>query len=205
VTGAEDEAALRAREHLAVVAHELRSPVAALTALAAAAAEMPTVERPRALALAIAAVRDIERILTDAEPVSLRREPVNLGAMAIELRAQTVVVSVAGHPKVEGDPTRLRQVLANLVANGLRHGSRVTIDVRERDGQVVADVADDGPGVDPTVDVFGYGVSGAGSSGLGLWLARAIAEGHGGTLELVPASDRGPCFRLSLPSASAVR
>ena len=202
MTGGEADAAHRAREHLAVVAHELRSPVAALTALAAAAAEVPAAERPRVLALAAAAARDIERILTDAQPVSLRREPVDLGALAVELRTQTVAVSVADHPRVEGDPTRLRQVLANLVANGLRHGSRVTIDVGERDGQVVVDVADDGPGVDPTVDVFGRGVSGAGSSGLGLWLARAIAEGHGGALELLPASGRGACFRLSLPSAS---
>jgi two-component system, OmpR family, sensor kinase len=199
----EAEAALRHREHLSIVAHELRSPVAALTALAAAAAEVPAAERPRVLALAIAAGRDIERVLTDAEPASLQREPVDLGALAVHLRAEAVVVSVAGRTTVEGDPTRLRQVLSNLVANGLRHGSRVAIDVGERDGQVVVDVADDGPGVDPTVDVFARGTSGAGSSGLGLWLARAIAEGHGGSLELVPASGRGACFRLSLPSASA--
>ena len=188
---------------LDVVAHELRSPVAALRALARAAPGLPPEERPRAVALAIAAARDIERILTDAEPVSVRREPVDLGALAVELRTEVVAVSVAGRPGVEGDPTRLRQVLANLVANGLRHGSRVAIDVAERDGQVVADVSDDGRGIDPTVDVFARGVSGAGSPGLGLWLARAIAEGHGGTLELVPAPCRGACFRLSLPSASA--
>lgn len=203
MTGSEGEAGLRDREHLAIVAHELRSPVAALTALAAAAPEVPTAERPRVLALAIAAVRDIERVLTDAEYVSLRREPVDLGVLAVELRAEMVAVSVAGRTQVEGDPTRLRQVLSNLVVNGLRHGSRVAIDVGERDGQVVADVADDGPGVDPSVDVFARGASGAGSSGLGLWLARAIVEGHGGSLELVPASGRGACFRLSLPSASA--
>lgn len=188
---------------LDIVAHELRSPVAALQALAGAAPRLPPDERPKALALAIAAARDIERILTDAEPVSVRREPVDLGALAVELRTETVAVSVTGRPGVEGDPTRLRQVLSNLVANGLRHGSRVTIDVGERDGQVVADVSDDGPGVDPSVDAFARGVSGAGASGLGLWLARAIAERHGGTLELVPAPGRGACFRLSLPSASA--
>lgn len=203
MTAGEARAALRHREHLAIVAHELRSPVAALTALAAAAPEVPTTERRRVLALAIAAARDIERVLTDAEPVSLRREPVDLGALAVHLRGDTVAVSVAGRARVEGDPTRLRQALSNLVANGLRHGSRVWVDVGERDGQVVVDVADDGPGVDPTVDVFARGASGVDSSGLGLWLGRAIAEGHGGSLELVPVSGRGPCFRLSLPSASA--
>jgi two-component system, OmpR family, sensor kinase len=104
---------------------------------------------------------------------------------------------------VDGDPTRLRQVVANLVENGLRHGSRVRLEVGENDGRVVVDVADDGPGVDPTVDVFARGVSSAGSSGLGLWIARTIAEAHGGTLELVTEPGPGARFRLSLPCASA--
>jgi len=188
---------------LELVAHELRSPVAALAALAEAAAGLPPAERSRALALGIAAARDIERILTDDEPGSLRREQVDLAALVGELRAEKVDVSVAGRPIVEGDPTRLRQVLANLVANGLRHGSSVTIRAGEHDGAVVVDVADDGPGVDPGVDVFARGVSGAGSSGLGLWVARTVAEAHGGSLELGPEPGPGARFRLSLPCASA--
>jgi len=164
---------------------------------------MPTAERRRALALAIAAARDIERILTDADPVSVHREQVDVATLVGELRADGVDVSVAGRPMVEGDPTRLRQVLANLVANGLRDGSRVEVAVEERDGWVFLDVADDGPGVAQGLDVFARGVSGEGSSGLGLWLGRAIAEGHGGTLELLPATGTGARFRLCLPSASA--
>ena len=190
---------------LGVVAHELRSPVAALVALAEAASAvhgMP--ERRRILALAVAAGRDIERILTDPALLSLRVEQVDVGALASGLAADRVDVSVAGRPIVEGDPTRLRQVLANLVANGLRHGSSVTIRVGEHDGAVVVDVVDDGPGVDPGVDVFARGVSGAASSGLGLWAARTIAEAHGGSLELGREPGPGARFRLSLPSASAV-
>ena len=181
----------------------MRSPVAALAALAGAAAGLPAAERFRALALAIAAARDIERILTDDDPGALRREQVDLAALVGELRADGVDVSVAGRPTVEGDPTRLRQVLANLVANGLRHGSSVTIGVGEHDGVVVVAVAHDGAGVDPTVDVFARGVSGAGSSGLGLWVARTIAEAHGGSLDLAAGPGPGALFRLSLPSASA--
>lgn len=188
---------------LAVVAHELRSPVAALTALAAAAARVPASERRRLVALAIAAARDVERILADPELVSLRRRPVDLRGLATGLRAERVSVLVEGRPIVDGDPTRLRQALANLVANGLRHGSRVVVEVRERDGLVVCDVADDGPGVDPGPDVFARGLSGAGSSGLGLWLARTIAEAHDGSLELVREPAAGARFRLCLPAASA--
>jgi len=162
-------------------------------------------ERRRILALGVAAGRDIERILTDPELLSLRVEQVDVGALVSELVADRVDVSVAGRPMVEGDPTRLRQVLSNLVANGLRHGSRVTIRAGEHDGVVVVDVADDGPGVDPAVDVFARGVSGAGSSGLGLWVARTIAEAHGGSLELRPEPGAGGLFRLSLPSASVAR
>jgi signal transduction histidine kinase len=67
---------------------------------------------------------------------------------------------------------------------------------------VLVDVSDDGPGVDPELDLFRRGVSGAGSTGLGLYLAREIAHAHGGTLELVPVPGAGATFRLSLPCAS---
>ena len=191
-------------EGLELVAHELRSPVAALAALAGAAAGLPAAERSRALALG-----DCGRAGHRADPhrrrarLSASRARSTSPRSSASSAADGVDVSVAGRPIVEGDPTRLRQVLANLVANGLRHGSSVTIGVDEHDGVVVVDVVDDGPGVDPTVDVFARGVSGAGSSGLGLWVARTIAEAHGGSLELAAEPGPGARFRLSLPSASA--
>ena len=113
-----------------------------------------------------------------------------------------VRVSVAGAAFVHGDPTRLRQVLANLIANGLRHGTHVEIALSERDGRVVVDVMDDGAGIAPGIDPFVRSASGVGSSGLGLWLGREIAGAHGGALDLVSGTRQGTCFRLSLPSAS---
>jgi signal transduction histidine kinase len=192
-------------DRLGVVAHELRSPVAALAALAESAPAVPSNERRRLVQLAIAAGRDIERILTDPELLSVRPVLLDVAELVSALATDTVAVSVAGSPQARADPTRVRQAIGNLVANGLRHGSRVEIDVGESDGRVVVDVTDDGPGVDPQLDPFARGVSGAGSSGVGLWFARAIAEAHGGSLELVPSTRRGARFRLALPSASGAR
>lgn len=192
------------RDRLAVLAHELRSPVAALDALAQAAGGLAAdANRRRALRLAVDAVRDIERLLGDPELLSLERAEVDLAALVEGLAADAVAVRVDGRPVVRGDETRLRQLLANLVGNGLRHGTRVVVEVVERDGVVVVEVTDDGPGLDAAADPFVRGVSGVGSTGIGLWLARAIAEAHGGTLDAAPPDGGGATFRLALPSSSA--
>ena len=193
------------RERLEIVAHELRSPVAALAALLDALPTVPRPDRRRVVDLAVAAGRDIERICGDADLLSLRPERVDLVSLVAGFASDDVVVSLDGEPAVDGDPTRLRQVLGNLVENGLRHGSSVAIDVAQRDGSVVLDVSDDGPGVEPGIDPFARGSSDAGSTGIGLWLSRRIAEAHGGSLDLVRDGGAGARFRLALPSASAAR
>jgi signal transduction histidine kinase len=204
MTGPPDSDATR--ERLRILAHELRSPVSALAALEAAAGTMTDdAGRRRLVELAIAAARDIERLLTDADATSVRARRIDLTPLVGGLGGAGVDVRTEGELAVDGDPTRLRQALANLVANGRRHGTRVTVTAR-RDGEtVVVDVADDGPGVDPRVDPFARGASTADSTGYGLWLARAVAEGHGGSLELVSGSGPGARFRLALPSASGGR
>jgi signal transduction histidine kinase len=150
-----------------------------------------------------AAAGDIERIVLDADLRSLARQEVDLegllAGVALQGGDRVRVEAVAG-ATVRGDATRLRQALANLVRNGLRHGEHVVLSVRIAPEEVTIDVVDDGPGVDPGIDVFARGVSGAGSTGYGLWLARRIAIAHGGTLELVPGSG-GARFRLVLPSS----
>ena len=193
-------------ERLQVLCHELRSPVAALEALAAAAGAVTApAERRRLLELAVAAGRDVERLVSDPDLVSLRLERVDVGALARTLESPGVTVAVHGAPHASADPTRLRQALVNLVGNGLRHGSSVAVDVGEEDGRVVVDVTDDGPGLaaglHPVLDPFAPGASGVGSTGIGLWLARAIAVAHGGSLEAAGGGPGGR-FRLCLPRAS---
>jgi signal transduction histidine kinase len=194
-------------DRLEIVAHELRSPVAALAALAGALPGAPAAARPRIVELAVAAGRDIERLLSDPELFSLRRELVDVGGVVSSFADDgRVSVTVFGNPRANADPTRLRQAVANVVANALRHGTRVTLQVGEGDGTVVVDVVDDGPGVDPGLDPFARGASGSGSTGLGLWLSREIAEAHGGTLRALPGPEgAGARFRLVLPSASVGR
>ena len=193
-------------DRLGVILHELRSPVAALGALAEAArARLDPEQRLRVVTLAIAAARDVTRIVSDPDLISLRVECVDVAALASGLSGRTITVKVHGSPAADGDPTRLRQALANLVANGLRHGTHVVVDVTEDNGQVVLEVSDDGPGVAAELDPFARGSSTAGSTGYGLWLSRAIAEAHGGSLELVRDGRPGGRFRLALPSASVGR
>lgn len=190
-------------ERLRVVVHELRSPVAALEALAAAADGVsdPATLR-RLIELGLAAARDVDRLVTDPELLSLRLEPVDLAALARGFSRGAVTVRAEGAHVVRGDPTRLRQALANLVANALRHGTHAVLEVWEERDQVVLLVTDDGPGLPEDLDPFARGASAAGSTGYGLWLARAIAEAHGGSLDVAGEAGAGARLRLSLPSAS---
>lgn len=191
-------------QNLGVLAHELAAPVAAISSLAELAVQTEgAVDWPRFVGLVVTATRDIERILADPELRSLVEDDVDIGRLLHAIAVQGGErVSVEATPAtiVRGDGTRLRQALANLVRNGLRHGEHVTLTAERRGDLVVIDVVDDGPGVDPGVDVFSRGVSAAGSTGYGLWIAQGIATAHGGTLEVVPGSG-GARFRLALPSS----
>jgi len=106
----------------------------------------------------------------------------------------------------------LEQALLTLLANAAdsvrpcrQAGEReIRVRVRSAAGMAELEVADNGPGVDPleAASIFQPGVSGKGSTGLGLFLARRLAERNGGSLELVelPAG-QGGLFRLRLPAA----
>jgi signal transduction histidine kinase len=118
-----------------------------------------------------------------------------------------------GLPTVHGDADRLRQVLANLIENAVKYsptGGRVLVRARAQNGSVVVDVEDRGPGIPLDqqgliFEKFGR-ASLAGSpakpgTGLGLYISRAIAEAHGGTLDVRSAPGAGAIFTLSLPAS----
>jgi signal transduction histidine kinase len=205
---------------LAVLVHEVRSPVAALSAVAETVDEssLDGAMRRELVKLALAACRGIERIVLDLAVSSIRVEPVDVGALAHDavasfaVRGANVVAEVpTGQLRVDGDPVRLRQVLDNLIANALDHGeasSHVVVRVLRSEQSVQLAVCDEGSGI-PTQElarIFELGVrldDSASGSGIGLALARAIVEAHSGRLEVESTLDTGSTFTIVLPSLSS--
>ena len=101
-------------------------------------------------------------------------------------------------------------MIQNLVDNAVKYssaGGRVSVRALADDGHVVVDVVDEGPGIVPEDQelIFEkFGRSSGGStkpgSGLGLFIARSIAEAHGGTLDVESVPKHGSVFRLELPA-----
>jgi signal transduction histidine kinase len=113
-------------------------------------------------------------------------------------------------PEIRGDAERLRQVLTNLVDNAIKYspaGGEVEVRAYREDGCVRIDVSDRGPGIakeDQKLIFEKFGrVTGTGATrpgtGLGLFIARSIAEAHGGVLEVRSTPEQGATFTLELP------
>lgn len=203
------------RDRLAVIVHEVRSPVAALSAIAETFVEagQAAPDRFELARLALAACRDLERVVVDAVTASVRREPVaparlvrDVAATAALGGARIETAVEPGLPLVSGDPVRLRQALGNLVTNALVHSGadEVVIGARSEGGAVALFVSDSGIGIPEAQHdrIFGAGErldSGRPGSGLGLAVVQAIAEAHGGRLEVRSAAGEGATFTLFLP------
>jgi len=115
------------------------------------------------------------------------------------------VAGVGELPAVQGDPVQLRQVLVNLVENAVYAASpigAVVVRGRRVDGQVLLDVEDTGPGVDPATRRRLFEpliTTKARGIGLGLALVKRIAERHGGGVEYSDRPGGGACFTVRLP------
>lgn len=203
------------RARLAILVHEVRSPVAALSAIAEALKD-ESLKRParrELTGLALAACRGIERVVTDATVASVLQEDIDVGRLVRETAAAAAISGlpvraevVPGLPRLDADPLRLRQALDNLVANALANtpsGGDVVVSASTRDGKVLLSVTDSGQGIatEDQVKIFDAGVRlnvDRPGSGLGLAVARAIAEAHGGTLTVESAPGEGATFTLAL-------
>jgi signal transduction histidine kinase len=115
-------------------------------------------------------------------------------------------------PSVRGDRNRLRQVLLNLIDNAVKYsrpGEEVQLEARGSDGRLLIEVSDSGPGIPAEhqrviFEKFGrvqVGDAAKPGTGLGLFIARSIAEAHGGSLAVRSHPDQdGATFMLSLPT-----
>lgn len=169
------------------------------------------------LAELVGDVLDTSRI--EAGTFSYRFDEVDLGrvvdeAVDVAVLAQQevpVVVSVRGAlPAIRGDRARLRQVLGNLIENAVKYspeGGEVYVSAASANGAVRIAVRDAGPGIPRDqqtrifekfgrVDVPGASKPG---TGLGLFIARSIAEAHGGSLDVSSGAEPGSTFTLTLP------
>lgn len=199
---------------LDVLAHELRSPVAALVAIAEAYPGADEATRRRLHELAHAAVASLDSLLEGvSDPGPSRIDAGTLARDAAETAAVTgdpVVAETEAGLFVLGHASRLRQALDNLIGNAVGHspeGSRVTVVASRRGASVVIAVRDEGEGIEPDDlhRVFEPGVrltNARPGSGLGLAVVREVAREHGGEVEVESSPGRGSTFRLVLPGAS---
>ncbi len=222
----------RQREFAADASHELRTP---LTVIRSSVEHLDR-HRDRPLAESAEALDDISAEVdhlsllvddllllarSDSGAVNLERLPVDLGDVASDAASMLgrtaegrgVQVRVDPEPAMlEGDPTRLRQLVTILVDNAIRHSPRggvVDVKVRAGNGVTWIEVADQGPGLRPedmphVFDRF-YRAPGApsGGTGLGLAIASWIVDKHGGRIGVANRDAGGAVFRAELPVAPA--
>jgi signal transduction histidine kinase len=221
--------ALRA-DFVSLVSHELRSPMAAVIGAARTLqgrwrgltpAQRESflgliADETSRLARLIDDVLDTSRIeagtfsftFSDVDLTELLRDVVAAAEIAQDEVQLTTEVGTL--PQVRGDRERLRQVIQNLIDNAVKYssaGGHVHVSARTDNAHVLIDVADEGPGIAPEdrQQIFEkFGRSSGGTTkpgtGLGLFIARSIAEAHGGTLDVRSVPERGSVFRLELPA-----
>ncbi|MGN6473924.1 MAG: sensor histidine kinase [Mycobacteriales bacterium] len=199
----------------AEIAHELRTPLAAIRGVAELNAERSTLEETHT------AFRQIEdesrRIgLTLDTLMAFARSETNPAADGVDLESvvadfQDVTIHHASAPlpRAEGDVALIRQILAPLIDNARRHADHeVTVELGASGDRALISVRDDGPGVEPGLGdtIFQPGVRGStrtgDGAGLGLPLARRLAASCGG--EITVGGGPGGCFVLSLPVVATV-
>jgi signal transduction histidine kinase len=216
-------------ELVAVVAHELRSPLTSVkgfTATLLAKWERFTDAQKIHMLRTVEADADrLTRLITDLLDVSrietgrleLRKQVVELpdivrrdvaGRVAAGEPADRFVLALdAMLPEIWADPDKVAQVVGNLVENALRHGSgRVTITVMAHDDGVLLEVVDEGEGIAgealPRIFTKFWHDARRGGSGLGLFIAKGIVDAHGGRIEADRAPGGGAAVRVSLPAGT---
>jgi len=219
------------RQMIADVSHELRTPLAAVRSALEGLRDGLIEPTPETLAalhdkilLTTRLVRDLHQLsLADAGRLSIQPQPCGL-AEIVETILETIGVQLEDSdvrlerrvpgdlPRVVVDRQRIEQVILNLLANAIRHtpaGGSISIAAAPQDSGVLVSICDSGPGLTETdlehaFDRF-YRADDArtsdGGAGLGLSIAKALVDAHGGRIWAENAPSGGACFHVLLPAA----
>jgi len=223
----------RKDEFLAMLAHELRNPLAPIASAAdmlriAYGGEARIKQISDIVARQVAHMRHLVDDLLDVsrvtrglvtvarKPLDLRQvlnEAVEQSRPLVDARRHLLSVEPAPHPlTVDGDHTRLVQIVTNLLTNAAKYtpeGGRIDVALAAEDGQAVLAIRDNGSGIGPDLlpvvfDLFTQGSRtldrAQGGLGLGLALVRKLVELHGGIVTAAsPGPGQGSTFTVKLP------
>jgi len=218
------------RQMIADISHELRTPLAAVRSALEALRDGLIEPTPETLAslhdrilLTTRLVRDLHQLtLADAGHLSIQAEACRietildsiLEAIGVQMEDGGIRLDrriPTGLPPVRVDRQRIEQVFLNLFANAIRHtpeGGAISIDAAADQEGVRVSVCDSGPGLSDAdlahaFDRF-YRADGArtgdAGAGLGLSIAKALIEAHGGRIWAENGPAGGACFHVLLPS-----
>jgi two-component system, OmpR family, sensor histidine kinase BaeS len=214
------------------IAHELRTPLAVqrahLEAIEDGLYPMSEENLQPILAQNLLLTRLVDDLrtlaLADAGQLSLNVSHVDLLALIREVIARFTPQTVTDQielvlvepssplPPIQADPTRIGQIISNLITNALRHtpsGGKITLSMEQNNGRLLLSVHDTGPGIPPhsldrIFDRFYRADTSRsreeGGTGLGLSIARYLARAHGGDLSAANGPDGGAVFILTLPT-----
>lgn len=221
------------RDHVAMLVHDLRHPLSSLALLAEVleAEDVVGQERLSAVSQMRGLCSDMARLVDgvlaasrlEAGVFNVDLRPIASGAIVRPMLSvftpvaarRRIALAFEGSLdlRVQADPQKLRQALDNLVANALKftpRGGRVRVRAWQEGRETFFEIADSGPGVSESdqesiFDRYKQGTLGraTGGAGLGLAIARGIAEAHSGAISVGPSDLGGAAFRIVLPSGNA--
>jgi heavy metal sensor kinase len=232
-----EDAIRSSKRFVADASHELRTPLAVLRGELEGLAQDPALEpavqeRLGGMLEEVDRLADIVQALLalsrlDAGEGRTEKVSFNLGALAattadqMTLLAEDKSISIireeSGEVLVEGDRSRLKQVIVNLLDNAVKYapaGGTVRLAVSRSDGRAVLEVEDNGVGIPPEAlpHVFErfYRVDDSrsrmqGGVGLGLAIVKSICDAHGIAVEVHSIAGKGTRFRLRFPRAAAAQ